>query len=155
MAEFIRMQVGLWYFGDVLGTIKGFVFVLLLFLAGYTDIKTRTMPDIIHVLIICMGCIHINLTNAVVGFIIVPLPFFIMAYVKENSIGGGDVKLMAACGFFLGATYGMIASIVGLLLAVLVHGSYYIVKRIDRKKSFPLGVYLGIGSFIALIMKGV
>ncbi|MGV8149599.1 MAG: prepilin peptidase [Alkaliphilus sp.] len=124
--------------------VKGSLFATIVTVAGYIDIKTKTIPDYIHVLIILVGLININLVQSIIGFVVVPLPFFIMACIKENSIGGGDIKLMGACGFFLGVTGGIVGSVVGLLIAVITNG---LCNKISRKKcsSFPLAPYLGVG----------
>jgi leader peptidase (prepilin peptidase)/N-methyltransferase len=132
--------------------IKGCLFAGILMIAGYIDIKTKTIPDWIHVLIILAGLIEIDLMESMIGFIIVPLPFFIMACLKENSIGGGDIKLMATCGFFLGVTGGLTGSIIGLLIAVAVNGIYYAIKNKDRNIGFALAPYLGIGSFVSFLL---
>lgn len=135
-------------FDDLLMIIKGFLFAEILIVASYIDIKTRTVPDWIHVLIMLVGLIKMDIVQSILGFFIVPLPFFIMACLKENSIGGGDIKLMAACGFFLGVKGGVIGSIIGLLMAVVVNGVYYEIKNKDKKISFALAPYLGVGNFI-------
>lgn len=125
--------------------IKGFLFTAILMVAGYIDIKTKTIPDWIHIAIILTGLIKINLMQSILGLIIVPLPFFIMACLKENSIGGGDIKLMAACGFLLGVRGGIAASIIGLTMAVVVEGGYFLIKKKDMNVGFALGPYLGVG----------
>lgn len=43
---------------------------------------------------------------------------------KEGSIGGGNIKLMGACGFVLGVKRGYIALMLGLFLAVLFQTAY-------------------------------
>ena len=75
-----------------------------------------------------------------------PLPFFIAALRKENSVGGGDIKLMAACGFVLGVKWGFTALIFGLVMAVLWNAAYN-----SEKKPFALAPYLTLGCFMALI----
>jgi leader peptidase (prepilin peptidase)/N-methyltransferase len=133
--------------------IKDFSFAIILIVAGYIDIKTKTIPDYIHVLIIIVGLINIDVFQSVIGLIIVPLPFFIMACFKEDSIGGGDIKLMGACGFFLGVTDGLVASVVGLVIAVVVNGFYYWIKNKDKTIGFALAPYLGLGCMCAYIMR--
>lgn len=135
--------------------IKGFLFAGILIVAGYSDIKTKTIPDWIHILIFLAGFININLMESMIGLIIVPLPFFIMACFKENSIGGGDIKLMAACGFFLGISGGLIGSIIGLLMTVAVNGVYYAIKNKDKNIGFALAPYLGMGCIFAYIFKTI
>ncbi|WFD12311.1 prepilin peptidase [Tepidibacter hydrothermalis] len=132
--------------------IKGCLFVGILMVAGYIDIKTKTIPDWIHILIILAGFIKVNLMESMIGLIIVPLPFFIMACLKENSIGGGDIKLMAACGVFLGVKGGVMGSVIGLVIAVVVNGVYYAIKNKDKNIGFALAPYLGIGSFVSFLL---
>ena len=132
--------------------IKDFSFAIILIVAGYIDIKTKTIPDYIHVLIIIVGFINIDLLDSIIGLIIVPLPFFITACLKENSIGGGDIKLMGACGFFLGLTSGLIGSVIGLGLAVVVNGVYYMIKKREKSIGFALAPYLGLGSYLSFVL---
>jgi len=132
--------------------IKNFSFAIILIVAGYIDIKTKTIPDYIHVLIIIVGLINIDLVDSIIGLIIVPLPFFITACLKENSIGGGDIKLMGACGFFLGLTSGLVGSVIGLALAVVVNGVYYVIKKREKSIGFALAPYIGFGSYLSFVL---
>jgi leader peptidase (prepilin peptidase)/N-methyltransferase len=132
--------------------IKGYLFVAILIVAGYIDIKTKTIPDYIHVLIIIVGLINIDLVESLIWLVIVPLPFFIMACLKENSIGGGDIKLVGACGFFLGVTGGFVGSIIGLLMALVVKGVYFWIEKKDNSIGFALAPFLGCGNFIVLLI---
>ena len=140
-------------FDDPLMVVKGYLFAMVLIVAGYIDIKTKTIPDYIHVLIIIVGLINIDLVDSIIGLIIVPLPFFITACLKENSMGGGDIKLMGACGFFLGVTSGLIGSVVGLTLAVVVNTIYYVIKKRNKSIGFALAPYLGVGCMFAYVMQ--
>lgn len=142
-------------FDDLLMIVKGFLFTEVLIIAGYMDIKTRTIPDWIHVLIILIGLIQVDIISSILGLILVPIPFLIMALVKEGSIGGGDIKLMGACGFFLGLTDGLIGSIIGLIIAVVVNGIHCKTTKTNKNISFPLGPYLGFGSFLMIIITNV
>jgi leader peptidase (prepilin peptidase)/N-methyltransferase len=132
--------------------LKVCLFAGILIVAGYIDMKKKTIPDWIHIVIILAGFIKINIIESIIGLIIVPLPFFIMACLKENSIGGGDIKLMAACGFFLGVTGGLMGSIIGLLMAVGVNGLYYAIKNKDKNIGFALAPYLAMGCMFAYIL---
>ena len=118
--------------------VQSVVFIMLLTYAAMIDLKTRTIPDHIHVLIILIGLIGLEPISAVLGLMLVPLPYFIMALLKENSIGGGDIKLMGACGFYLGLQAGYVASILGLMLAIIIHFSYSVIgnKKATKKAAF-------------------
>lgn len=124
-------------------------FIMLLTYAAIIDLRTRTIPDHIPVLIILIGLIDMEPILAVSGLMLVPLPYFIMALLKENSIGGGDIKLMGACGFFLGLQTGYVASILGLLFAITVHFAFRAFGSKNTNKNIPLAPYLGLGCLIA------
>jgi leader peptidase (prepilin peptidase)/N-methyltransferase len=124
-------------------------FIMLLTYAAIIDLRTRTIPDHIPVLIILIGLIDMEPILAVLGLMLVPLPYFIMALLKENSIGGGDIKLMGACGFYLGLQVGYVASILGLLFAIIIHLAYSVIGSKKATKNIPLAPYLGAGCLIA------
>ncbi|MGX8797625.1 prepilin peptidase [Fusibacter sp. JL298sf-3] len=129
-------------------TLKSSVFALILVIAGYIDVKTRTIPDWIHILIVVVAFIRVDWMDSMLGLFFVPLPYFIMALFKDNSIGGGDIKLMGACGFYLGVRAGYAASIVGLFIAVI---SYAVIRLITSQKinqSLPLAPFLGAGCIV-------
>lgn len=129
-------------------------FIILLTYVAMIDHRTRTIPDHIPMLIILIGLIDMEPVSAVLGLMLVPLPYFIMALLKENSIGGGDIKLMGACGFYLGLQAGYVASILGLMLAIIIHFAYSVIGNKKATKNIPLGPYLGAGCLIAhLIVK--
>jgi leader peptidase (prepilin peptidase) / N-methyltransferase len=141
-------------FDDANLIIKGFFYALILMYTSYVDIRTKTIPDKIHILILLISLIEINLTNSMLGFLIVPLPFFITALLKGGGIGGGDVKFMAASGFLLGIKGGFVASIIGLSLALCVNAIVYKVKNKDKNISFPLVPYLSVGCFLSYLILG-
>jgi leader peptidase (prepilin peptidase)/N-methyltransferase len=127
-------------------------FIMLLTHTAMIDLRTRTIPDHIPMLIILIRLIDMEPVSAALGFIFVPLPFFIMALLKENSIGGGDIKLMGACGFYLGPQAGYVASVLGLMLAILIHFAYSVIGSKKANKSIALAPYLGIGCILAYFL---
>jgi leader peptidase (prepilin peptidase)/N-methyltransferase len=134
---------------DQMLMLKSAFFILILLHGAIIDVKTKTIPDYIPLTIIISGFIGIELSSSLLGLILVPLPYFIMAIIKENSMGGGDIKLMGACGFYLGLSAGTLGSIIGLFLAVIIHSSYTTITKKNMDKSIPLAPYLGTGCLIA------
>lgn len=110
-----------------------------LILSGAADIATREIPDAFHLLI------GFQPVPALLGFLLVPLPFLIVA-LKTGKIGGGDVKLMAASGFALGVSGGFWMMFWGLLMALLWNTS---MRR--GKDSLPLAPFLAFGCFVVLL----
>ncbi len=116
-----------------------------LMVAGVFDLMTYEIPDCLHLMIATAGLIHFQPLPALFGFLMVPLPFLIAA-LKTEKIGGGDVKLMAASGFALGVTGGIWMMIWGLAAALLWNHAY---RR--GQKSLPLAPFLAFGCFLALM----
>lgn len=118
----------------------------LLVLAGAADIATHEIPDVFHLLIAMAGLIGFQPVSAMLGFLLVPLPF-LAAALKTGKIGGGDVKLMAASGFALGMSGGFWMMFWGLLMALLWNAS----MGKGRKGSLPLAPFLAFGCFVVLL----
>ena len=131
--------------------LQGVLFSSLLLATSYTDIKRREIPDTVCVLLVLTGFLKFSFQN--LPGIFVAWPFLIAAILRENGIGGGDIKLTASAGFVLGFWKGIYGLIIGLTLLVVL----YIMIRISsiiRKKpvakdlSMPLAPFLGIGFLI-------
>lgn len=81
------------------------------------------------------------------------MPFLIAAMLKENSIGGGDIKLTAAVGLVLGFWKGIYGLIIGLILLIALYvilriSSIIRKKQVAKNLSMPLAPFLGIGFLI-------
>jgi leader peptidase (prepilin peptidase)/N-methyltransferase len=138
--------------------IKGLLFSVLLIYAAYTDIKRHEIDDWVCVSVIIAGLIGSG--GSFWGAVLTALPFFIPAWLKPGSVGGGDVKLMFACGAVLGVWGGMLQTVIGLspaavfMLGILVKKSFAACKN----TAIPLAPFLcagGIASFITTNMGGI
>ncbi len=82
--------------------------------------------------------------SALIGFFVVSVPLYIALIVtKGRGMGGGDVKLMAAVGLFLGWKYTIAALILGCLYCVIIHPIRMKVSHADHK--LAMGPYLSAG----------
>ena len=131
--------------GFTLAALRCVLLCYLLILAGAADIATHEIPDVFHLLIVMAGLIGFQPVPALLGFLLVPLPFLIAA-LKTGKIGGGDVKLMAASGFALGVFGGFWMMFWGLFMALLWNASMW-----RGKSSFPLAPFLAFGCFVVLL----
>ena len=92
--------------GFSMKALRSILLCQVLIMAGACDAATYEIPDFLHLFIVMAGLMGLQTLPALLGFVLVPLPFLIAA-VKTDKIGGGDVKLMAASGFALGVTGGV------------------------------------------------
>ncbi len=136
---------------QVSSILQGVLFSSLLLAASYTDIKRREIPDTVCLLLVLTGFMKFSFQN--LFGIFVALPFLIAAMFKENSIGGGDIKLTASVGFALGFWKGIYGLIIGLTILIFFYIMVRISSIIRRKQvaknlSMPLAPFLGIGFLI-------
>lgn len=102
--------------------VKGTLFGLLLLSAAVWDMRSREIPNLIPILLLLCGLIGFRPAASAVGLFLVGGPFLLAAVLIKRdgfTIGGGDVKLMGACGFVLGVWPGLIQTVLSLSLAVL------------------------------------
>ena len=90
--------------------VKGTLFGLLLLSAAVWDMRNREIPNLIPALLLLCGLIGFRPAASAAAVLIKRDGF---------AIGGGDVKLMGACGFVLGVWPGLIQTVLSLSLAVL------------------------------------
>ena len=136
--------------------LQGVLFSFLLLAASYTDIKRREIPDTVCVLLVLAGLMNFSYINLLGIF--AALPFLIAAVLKENSIGGGDIKLTASAGIVLEFWKGIYGLIIGLNLLILFYIILKIIAVIKKKQvvknlSMPLAPFLGIGFMIMYFIK--
>ena len=129
----------------------GILFVLLLLASSYVDIKKREIPDTIC---ICIGLI--SLFNLHLLGVFATLPFLICGIINPNNIGGGDVKLTAVVGLYLGfwhTIYGLIIALSITTIMCFVDKLYCKIKRQEvQLKSVPLAPFLTIGFLITYFL---
>ena len=138
--------------------IQAVFFIALLVLASAIDIRKRIIPNTICAAIALTGLISFSPVN--LFGILTALPLLIAAVCKQDSIGGGDVKLAGAAGFVLGFGGGIAGLIVGLAAMLLYHAGKSVVRRLRRDKdrkeneraSLPMAPFLSIGFTAAYIL---
>lgn len=138
---------------DVCRLIQGAAFVLLLSCAAWSDLRTGLIPDRISAGIVLAGFLTKVLSaqwmlHQLIGALAIGGTLLLASMIRKNSFGGGDIKLCAACGFFLGFSHGSAGLFFGLLLAALAFA-------VRRTKRLPLAPYLGAGFVIAYLLGGL
>lgn len=133
---------------------KSIIFSLALSYGAYRDIRTREIPDAVPLILFVTGCIGFSPLFSIAGVLITGLPFLIAALRSSNAMGGGDIKLMAACGFVLGPWGGILQTVFGLTLALLftLIRAIFQGKKIERKEQIPLAPFLGAGGILSYLI---
>lgn len=134
--------------------IKGLLFSVLLIDATLWDLKKRLIPDHIPLLILAVGLVGIRPLSAFMGLLLTGLPYLLAAMLAKKqdgfAIGGGDVKLMAACGFTLGISGGIMQSIVSLALALICGAIWAAIRQKPFNQiRLPLAPFFCVGGILS------
>lgn len=126
-----------------------------LFVLSVIDVRTREIPQGINVFILVLAITAAlidrqNFTSHIIGSFSISVPLYLILIItRGKGIGGGDIKLMAICGLFLGWKLVVLAFFIGCLAASIIHLFLMAAKKADRSLSF--GPYLSAGIFLALL----
>lgn len=142
--------------GYNLAILTVFAFLCMISVVALVDMDTMEIPDGFVLVILLIGLASIRtmpgipLTERLIGIISVSVPLLLITMVVPGAFGGGDIKLMGACGLLLGWKL----SLISLFLAVLTGGLYGIyllaARKKGRKEHFAFGPFLCLGMLTAL-----
>lgn len=118
------------------------------------DFRTYEIPPGFPIFIAVLGGIHLTLdyTNwleYLIGAVAVSGFMFLIIWFWPDAMGGGDMKLMAACGLLLGWKLIVLAFIVGCALGSVIHVARMKISKVDHV--LALGPYLAAGVMIAVM----
>lgn len=125
----------------------------------FIDLYHYIIPDKLTLPLIVIGLIFSFLPNtdiswmsagigALSGFFLFLFTAIVFQKVTgKDSLGGGDIKLIAAIGAFLGVWGTLFTVLFSSLIALVI----LIILKHDRKKHFPFGPFLIVGSLIYIL----
>jgi leader peptidase (prepilin peptidase)/N-methyltransferase len=148
-------------FGPSLSYLFYFSFVAALIVITVIDLYHQIIPDVISLPGIGLGLLasliipQITFLNSLLGILLGGGSLFLVATLyqwlfKREGMGGGDVKLLAMIGAFLGWK----AVILTILLSSLIGSITGIIIMVSKEKDFkyaiPFGPFLSLGAVITL-----
>lgn len=131
--------------------------IILIAAIAWKDWKTKRIPDKYVLYMFGAGIISIMLFPEILilrrmaGLFAVSVPLLVLAGIAPGSIGGGDIKIMAAGGFLLGATGVWDAFVTGIMSAGVFVLILLIMKKVHYKCEIALGPFLSMGMILVLI----
>ena len=120
------------------------------------DAETQTIPDRLNLAVGVLAVVHLLLRPAgwgqsLIGAVCISVPMLILCLIIPGAFGGGDIKLMAAAGLYLGWPHTLLAA----FFAILGGGGYgmYLLaaRKADKKDHFAFGPFLCVGIVLALL----
>ena len=135
-----------------------FSLLTLLLIIAQIDQQTMEIPNGLVIACIVPAAIavfafpDVKIMERLIGFFSVSLPLFAITLAVPGAFGGGDIKLMAVIGFFLGWKM----SLTAFMLAVFSGGIYGIGLLLSKKKGakehFAFGPFLCAGTALTLFV---
>lgn len=132
------------------------IFAWGLIAVAFIDLDFQIIPDELSVGGVIVGLLIspllvIGLKGAAIGALLGGGIFFILAILYPGGMGGGDIKLMAAIGVFLGWQLTGLTILIGSALGSIVGlGSIAFLGK-SRKDRIPFGPFLALGGLVALL----
>jgi leader peptidase (prepilin peptidase)/N-methyltransferase len=160
--------VSYWYgFNLVVPFFLYFTFVMIA--VSGIDIPYQIIPDFFSISLIIVGLcgsfanpllgegireriVHSVLGGLTGGGILIVLGFLGAVFFKKEAMGGGDVKLLAAIGTFVGWHRVLSTLFIASFFGTIV-GIYLIVsKKVERRGYIPFGPFLALAGYINLFI---
>jgi leader peptidase (prepilin peptidase)/N-methyltransferase len=155
-----------WYFGPTGAFAAYWVLACALIVIALIDLETQEVPDVISIPGIAVGVILMSVfrldgasnagwafLDSIAGILIGGLMVFLMGVAGEiafrkEAVGGGDVKLMAMIGAFLGWRLCVLAFFIAPLTGV---GVAVFMKIKYKTEAIPYAPYLALGAMVSLL----
>ncbi len=148
-------------FGPSLSYLFYFIFVAALIVVTVIDLYHQIIPDVISLPGIGVGLLaslmipQVTFLSSLGGALLGGGGLFLVATLyqwlfKREGMGGGDVKLLAMIGAFLGWKAVILTILLGSLIGSIIGIGLMILKGKDFKYAIPFGPFLSMGAVIAL-----
>ena len=150
-------------FGLSFKYLSSFIFTCALITITFIDLRHQIIPDVISLpgipVFFLLAVFFMNLTiwESLLGILIGGGCLFAIAFTyeiitKREGMGGGDIKLLAMLGAFLGWKSLFFILFVSSLLGAVIGVSAMIIKGQDMKYAVPFGPFLSIAAVLYLFV---
>jgi len=154
-----------WKFGLSTKYLFSFIFTCALIVITFIDLDHQIIPDVITLpgipvfFLVAIFFMGIHVLEALLGILIGGGCLFAIAFIyelitKREGMGGGDIKLLAMLGAFLGWKSLFFILFVSSLLGAVVGISVMIARGKDMKYAVPFGPFLSIAA-VAYLFVGI
>ncbi len=152
-----------WKFGFSLKYLCSFIFTSVLIVITFIDLDYQIIPDVISLpgiplfFLLSVFFMDIPWLEALLGILIGGGCLFAIAYIyeivtKREGMGGGDIKLLAMLGAFLGWKSLLFILFVSSLLGAAVGISVMVARGKDMKYAVPFGPFLSVAAVLYLFL---
>lgn len=128
-----------------------------LIIVTFIDFEQQIIPDEITYPLIVIGLIlsffspRIGIIDSILGILICGGLLYLIVIVSRGGMGGGDVKLAAAIGSFLGFKAGLASLVFAFISGGLVGAILLLTGIKGRKDPIPFGPFIVFGALIIVL----
>jgi leader peptidase (prepilin peptidase) / N-methyltransferase len=151
-------------FGLTFNFLVFFIFTAVLIVITFIDLDHQIIPDILSLpgipifLLAAIFIVKLPWLEALIGLLVGGGVLFLIAYIyelitKREGMGGGDIKLLAMIGGFLGWKSLIFVLLFSSLAGAVVGITVMIIKKQDMKYAVPFGPFLSAAA-VAYIFWG-
>ncbi len=145
------------FYGRFLAALTAFAFFSVLTVITFIDIDTMEILPGTVIAVAVLAVISyftmppVSILSRIIGALCVSLPMFLLTLVINGAFGGGDIKLMAAAGLFLGWKTTLVSTLLAFVFGALWAVWLLLSKKKGRKDHFAFGPFLCMGMAVGLL----
>lgn len=144
------------YYGLTYQLLHALIFISILIPIVCIDYEHQIIPDSINLTGAILGLIIVPLTsltysNALLGVLVGGGVMLLIAVLSRGGMGGGDIKMMAMAGLFLGWPMTLMALFLSFVLGGIGSLVLLLTGIKKRKDAIPFGPFLAVGGFLAYV----
>ena len=160
----VALFCGFFVYGLSIPGVFASLFLLALAACASSDINAGVVPDAVLILIAVLGIVYFLAVEGwstggallrAIGIVIVSVPMLLISLLLKGAFGGGDIKLMAAAGLFLGWKLNLAGAVTGMFISGFYGIYLLVVKKAGAKGKLKLAPFLAVGLGFALLFGNI
>lgn len=161
---FVELLTGIMFvlsfikFGFTFDFLAAIILIICLIISTFIDLKHQIIPDKVVLPTMAAGLlINIvfhwkDLPNYLLGFVLGGSIIFLIAVLSRGGMGGGDIKLFATVGMFLGLRLTVLSLLLSFIFGSITGIFLIVLNRKKMKDAIPFGPFIALGSVVSLFM---
>ena len=152
----------MFYYGPSVSYLVYFCLVAALITITFIDLDHRIIPDVISLPAIPVGflasflLVQLTWLDSLIGILVGGGSLLLVAVVYEKltgheGMGGGDIKLLAMLGAFLGWEGVLFTIMASSLLGTVIGGGAMLISGKGRRFAIPFGPFLSLGAVLYIL----
>lgn len=145
------------YFGATVVLLKYLFLCALLVAVSFIDLEHYIIPNSLVITGLIGGVIlnivarDVGVVSALIGMLVTSGVLLLVALASKGGMGGGDIKLAAVTGLFLGWPLAPLGIFLGACVGGLVAIFLLLFRVKGRKDPLPFGPFIALGTFFAIL----